>query len=164
MNEIFAVRCFHLSSPFSRTTLFSFQVFAPTDEAFAALPAERLEFLKSPEGKEELVALLQYHVVESVIPSAAIGVGSTAVDSVHGGQLTVTRSAGGEISVSDVVVVSDSADILASNGIVHVIDTVLTIPEDMDDTPLDTTSSAVSFWTQMGAGVFIAISTVVALV
>ena len=151
---------FHFCSLFFKNLV---QVFAPTEDAFNALPEETLRFLKSPEGKEELVEFLQFHIVESVIPSIAIAEGTTYVTSLQGENLTVTKSADGEITVNGSVVLSDHADLLARNGISHRIDTVLNISNDMGDTLLETPSSAVSFWTHMRAVMFIAMWTVVAL-
>ena len=106
---------------------------------------------------------LQFHIVESVIPSIAIAEGTTYVTSLQGENLTVTKSADGEITVNGSVVLSDHADLLARNGISHQIDTVLNISNDMGDTLLETPSSAVSFWTRMPAVMFIAMWPVVAL-
>ena len=95
--------------------------------------------LKSPDGKDTLVSILQYHVVGSVIPSTAIAEGSTDVASLQGENVTVTRSADGAIAVDGASVVSGSADILASNGIVHVIDAVI-LPDTLVDVVVATDS------------------------
>ena len=121
--------CHHLTSSFFLKHLF--KVFAPSDAAFAALPEATLEFLKSANGKGALVSILQYHIVD-LIPSIAIAEGSTNVVSLLGEDLAINKSADGAITVNDAAaVVSDSADILASNGIVHVIDAVL-LPDTID--------------------------------
>ena len=98
-----------------------FTVFAPTDEAFAALPEGTLdELLADPEA---LTAILTYHVVPGSVMSSDLTDGMTAA-TVEGGELTFT--------VGDTVMVNDATvtmpDVAASNGVIHVIDTVL-MPE-----------------------------------
>lgn len=101
-----------------------FTVFAPTDEAFAKLPKETLEALGKPEGKELLTAILKYHVVSGRVFSDAAAKGAT-VATLEGRSVT-TKSEGGKVMVGAATVVG--ADIDASNGVIHVIDTVL-LPE-----------------------------------
>lgn len=98
-----------------------FTVFAPTDEAFARLPAGTLESLLRPEGKERLAAILKYHVVSGRVFSDAAARGAT-VQSLQGGSLR-TRSENGQVFVNEARVVG--ADVDSSNGVVHVIDSVL---------------------------------------
>ena len=98
------------------------QVFAPSDAAFDALPEGTLQFLGSPPGAETLEAILAYHVVGSVIPSMAIPEGETYLTSLEGSELLVVNN-GTSITVNDATVVVP--DVLALNGIVHVIDSVL---------------------------------------
>ena len=105
------------------------QVFAPSDAAFAKLPAEDVAFLTSAEGKASLVQLLSYHVVNTgVVPSYNLLNGATTtVASVEGSDLVVDKSADGQVVTVNGIPVT-TPDVLASNGIVHVIDTVLTSP------------------------------------
>lgn len=100
-----------------------FTVFAPTDEAFAKLPAGTVETLLKPENKDQLVAILTYHVVPGKVMSGDIGQQQIKAQTVNGTELDVVR-------VNDVVVVDDgsqvvAADIETSNGVIHVIDTVM---------------------------------------
>lgn len=98
-----------------------FTVFAPTDEAFAKLPAGTVEDLLKPENKEKLVAVLTYHVVPGKIMSSDI-VGKTAeVETVQGSKLSVDATEGVKVDEATVT----SADIETSNGVIHVIDTVV---------------------------------------
>jgi len=98
-----------------------FTVFAPTDEAFAALPAGTLENLLRPENREQLRALLTYHVVAGRQTSAYL-MRNTRPRTVQSGQLRV-RARRGAITVNNARVLT--ADIQASNGVIHVVDTVL---------------------------------------
>jgi uncharacterized surface protein with fasciclin (FAS1) repeats len=85
--------------------------------------------LTSPEGKGQLVQLLSYHVVNGVIPSYNLLNGSTTtVASVQGSDLTVAKSADGQVVTVNGIATVTTPDVLASNGIVHVIDKVLTLP------------------------------------
>jgi uncharacterized surface protein with fasciclin (FAS1) repeats len=95
-----------------------FTVFAPTDAAFAKLPAGALEALL--QDKEKLAAVLTYHVVPGKVTAADVKPGQ--VKTVQGQDLTVTAS-GGAVRVDNARVVS--TDIMASNGVIHVIDTVV---------------------------------------
>lgn len=101
-----------------------FTVFAPTDAAFAALPAGTLDSLLRPENKQKLVAILKLHVVPGRVFSDAAAKGAT-VKALSGGELR-TRSEGGKVLVNGARVLS--ADIDAANGVIHVIDSVL-LPE-----------------------------------
>lgn len=102
-----------------------FTVFAPTDEAFAKLPAGTVENLLKPENKEKLKAILLYHVVSGKVPASKVaGLNGKEVKTVQGGTLKVDTSNGVKVNSSTVV----KTDIKAKNGIIHVIDTVL-IPE-----------------------------------
>jgi uncharacterized surface protein with fasciclin (FAS1) repeats len=98
-----------------------FTVFAPTDEAFAKLPDGTVEDLLKPENKDKLVAILTYHVVPGKIMAADIDGESKAVKTVQGDTLAVDATDG--VKVNDATVVT--ADIETSNGVIHVIDTVL---------------------------------------
>jgi len=109
------------------TSMLSTQVFAPTNEAFAALDNETVAFLTSDEGKADLTDILTYHVIPSVIASSAIPEGETTIASLQGTELTIVKT-GDSITVNGVAVTA--ADNLANNGIVHLIGEVLTIPEE----------------------------------
>ena len=95
-----------------------FTVFAPTDEAFAKLPAGTVEALLK--DKPRLVAVLTYHVVPGRVMAADV-VKLTAAKTVEGGSLTIHADKGVTVDGAKVV----KADIQASNGVIHVIDTVL---------------------------------------
>ena len=102
-----------------------FTVFAPTDDAFAALPDGTLEDLLLPENKDKLAGILTYHVVAGAVPAADVLGQSQEVASVNGAPLRID----GTVSGSTAVKVNDAnvtaADITASNGVIHVIDKVL---------------------------------------
>lgn len=98
-----------------------FTVFAPTDEAFAKLPAGTLEMLLKPENKDKLTAILTYHVVPGKVMSTDLKDGQMA-KTVNGKEVTV-KIGGGKVTVGNATVAK--ADIPASNGVIHVIDTVL---------------------------------------
>ena len=101
-----------------------FTVFAPTDEAFAKLPAGTLEVLLKPENKEKLIAILTYHVVAGKVMAADVKTGEVAT--VQGGKVDIKVGADG-VTVDGAKVVK--TDIVASNGVIHVIDKVI-LPED----------------------------------
>ncbi|NUN66599.1 fasciclin domain-containing protein [Pseudanabaena biceps] len=103
-----------------------FTVFAPTDEAFAKLPKGTVETLLKPENKAVLVKVLTYHVVSGSVASKSIKSGSALVKTVEGGSVKVTKSAKGVVIDNSKVV---AADVKASNGVIHVIDTVLLPPD-----------------------------------
>ena len=98
-----------------------FTVFAPTDEAFAALPAGTVENLLKPENKDQLAAVLTYHVVPGKIMSADIAGKTAEVTTVQGSDLSVNATDG--VMVDNATVVA--ADIEADNGVIHVIDQVV---------------------------------------
>ncbi|MGB5694377.1 MAG: fasciclin domain-containing protein [Polyangiales bacterium] len=98
-----------------------FTVFAPTDEAFAALPAGTVDSLLLPENKAKLVSILTYHVVQGKVLAADV-VNLSSADTVEGEALAITSDASG-VHVNQANVVK--ADIMASNGVIHVIDAVL---------------------------------------
>jgi uncharacterized surface protein with fasciclin (FAS1) repeats len=98
-----------------------FTVFAPTDEAFAKLPKETVESLLKPEGRETLTKILKLHVINGRVFSETAAKGAT-VKTLAGQDLT-TKSEGGKVLVGNATVTG--ADIDASNGVIHVIDTVL---------------------------------------
>jgi len=98
-----------------------FTVFAPTDAAFAKLPAGTVEDLLKPENKAKLVSILTYHVVPAKAMAADVA-GMTSAKTVNGKELKL-HAADGKVTVGDATVTK--ADIVASNGVIHVIDTVL---------------------------------------
>ena len=102
-----------------------FTVFAPTDEAFAKLPAGTVENLLKPENKAKLTAILTYHVVPGAVRAEQV----TKLDqakTVNGAMVKVTTQ-GGKVTINDATVVK--ADTAASNGIIHVIDKVILPPQ-----------------------------------
>jgi uncharacterized surface protein with fasciclin (FAS1) repeats len=100
-----------------------FTVFAPTDEAFAKLPAGTVESLLKPENKEKLIAILTYHVVPGKVMAADVR--TMSARTVNGQDLAISVEAGG-VMVNNAHVVA--TDVVASNGVIHVIDTVV-LPE-----------------------------------
>jgi len=98
-----------------------FTVFAPTDEAFAKLPAGTVEDLLKPENKAKLVAILTYHVVPGKVLASQVTKMNSA-KTVNGESLTISVN-NGSVMVDNAKVVK--TDILCSNGVIHVIDTVL---------------------------------------
>ncbi len=99
-----------------------FTVFAPTDEAFAKLPAGTVENLLKPENKDQLIAILTYHVVPGKVMSADIANKQLKAGTVQGSELDINALNGG-VSVDNANVIQ--ADIETSNGVIHVIDTVV---------------------------------------
>jgi uncharacterized surface protein with fasciclin (FAS1) repeats len=97
-------------------------VFAPTDAAFAALPAGLLDKLLLPENKDVLVAILTYHVVVGKVMAADVVAGD--VPTVEGSTVTLDTMSG--VKVNDATVTT--ADVAASNGVIHVIDAVIVPP------------------------------------
>lgn len=98
-----------------------FTVFAPTDAAFAKLPAGTVEMLLKPENKAKLTAILTYHVVAGKVMAADV-VKVTSAKTVQGGSVAV-KVTGGKVTIDAANVVT--TDIAASNGVIHVIDSVL---------------------------------------
>lgn len=97
-----------------------FTVFAPTNAAFAALPEGTVETLLKPENKDKLTAILTYHVVPAKVMAADVSAGEVAT--VQGGKITV-KVDDGKVMVDEATVVK--TDIVASNGVIHVIDKVI---------------------------------------
>ncbi len=97
-----------------------FTVFAPTDEAFAALPEGTVEMLLKPENKDQLVAVLTYHVVPGKVMSTDLS-NNMMAPTAQGSDVTIMTEGGVKVNNATVV----SADIEASNGVIHVVDTVL---------------------------------------
>jgi len=101
-----------------------YTVFAPTDEAFAALPKGTVENLLKPENKAQLGALLAYHVVSGEVLAANMKTGKVAT--ANGADLNV-KVENGKVMINDATVVK--ADVKASNGVIHVINKVLMPPK-----------------------------------
>jgi uncharacterized surface protein with fasciclin (FAS1) repeats len=97
-----------------------FTVFAPTDDAFAALPEGTVANLLLPENKDQLIAILTYHVVAGKVMSTDLSDGMTAA-TVQGSDVTITTEGGVKVNEANVT----TADIEASNGVIHVIDAVI---------------------------------------
>ena len=100
-----------------------FTVFAPTDEAFAALPAGTIDDLLKPENKDKLTKILTYHVVSGKVMSGDLKDGMKAA-TVEGAEITVDLDNGAMVNDAKVV----TADVAADNGVIHVIDKVLMPP------------------------------------
>ncbi|MEM9778499.1 MAG: fasciclin domain-containing protein [Pseudomonadota bacterium] len=98
-----------------------FTVFAPTDDAFAALPAGTVETLLMPENKDQLVEVLTYHVVPGKIMAADLPAGQADIATVQGSTARIDTSAGAKIDGANIV----ATDVAASNGVIHVIDAVI---------------------------------------
>ena len=101
-----------------------FTVFAPTNAAFAALPAGTVDTLLQPENRDQLVKVLTYHVVPGAVTSDQLAGKRLRVQTVQGQSLHVDGRNGVRVNSSSVT----GADIIASNGVIHVIDRVL-LPE-----------------------------------
>ena len=106
-----------------------FTVFAPTDDAFAALPAGVLDALLKPENKDVLAKILTYHVVPGTVMAADITDGDVAT--VEGQTVALSTADGVTVNGAKVV----QADVAASNGVIHVIDAVI-LPPDVDPAAL----------------------------
>ena len=102
-----------------------FTVFAPTDEAFAKLPAGTVESLLLPENKAQLAAILTYHVVSGKVKAKDV-VKLTSATTVQGSDVSIMVKDGGVVLNGNSNVVS--TDIGTSNGVIHVIDTVILPP------------------------------------
>ena len=111
-----------------------FTVFAPTNEAFDQLPEGTVATLLKPENKDQLSKILTYHVVAGALDSTAVaaaikaGNGSATLTTVQGETLTASTDADGNVMVMDAAggsAMVTAADLRQSNGIIHVVDTVL---------------------------------------
>lgn len=101
-----------------------FTVFAPTDDAFAALPEGTVADLLKPENKDQLVAILTYHVVAGKVKAGDLAGQQLDVETVNGATVSVDGTDGVVVGGSNVV----KADIKTSNGIIHVVDAVILPP------------------------------------
>ena len=102
-----------------------FTVFAPTDDAFAALPAGVLDALLLPENKDVLIKILTYHVVSGMVMAADVTDGDVAT--VEGQTVALSAADGVTVNGAKVII----ADVAASNGVIHAIDQVI-LPPDVD--------------------------------
>ena len=98
-----------------------FTVFAPTNDAFAALPEGTVENLLKPENKKQLIAVLTYHVVPGKVMSGDIAGKTAAFKTVQGSEISIDATAGVKVDNASVT----AADIVTSNGVIHVIDMVV---------------------------------------
>lgn len=103
-----------------------FTVFAPTDEAFANLPEGTLETLLQPENRDTLIAILTYHVVPGSVKAAQV-VELDSATTLQGGEVAV-RVEGESVKINEATVVK--TDIATSNGVIHVIDSVILPPSE----------------------------------
>jgi len=110
-----------------------FTVFAPTNAAFAALPAGTVDTLLKPENKGKLTTILTYHVVPGKLDAATLvqqimdGKGMVSLKTVSGGTLTA-KASGGKVMITDEnggTATVTTADVIQSNGVIHVVDKVL---------------------------------------
>jgi uncharacterized surface protein with fasciclin (FAS1) repeats len=101
-----------------------FTVFAPSDEAFAKIPAETLQNLLKPENRAQLVEILTYHVVSGEVLAKDVKAG--AVATVNGANANISLTANGAF-INEARIVQ--TDVLAENGVIHVIDTVIMPPK-----------------------------------
>jgi uncharacterized surface protein with fasciclin (FAS1) repeats len=106
-----------------------FTVFAPTNDAFAALPEGLLDALLLPENKDTLVKILTYHVLAGEVTSDMVTAGD--VPTVEGQNITITTDGGVKVNDANVI----ATDVMASNGVIHVIDAVI-VPPDVDPAAL----------------------------
>jgi len=121
-----------------------FTVFAPTDEAFAKLPAGTVETLLKPENKDTLVSILTYHVVPGRLESGSV-LKKKTLDTANGQRAGIAMK-NGKPMIDNAVIVA--TDVEASNGIIHVVDSVI-LPESKN--VLDIAKSANSFYTLAAA-------------
>jgi uncharacterized surface protein with fasciclin (FAS1) repeats len=98
-----------------------FTVFAPTDAAFAKLPAGTVDALLLPENKDKLISILTYHVVPGAVTSDQLAGQRLSVATVNGEEVHIDGRNGVKVEDANVT----TADIIASNGVIHVIDSVL---------------------------------------
>ncbi len=98
-----------------------FTVFAPTDEAFAALPAGTVENLLKPENRDQLVSILTYHVLPGKVMSSDVNLKQLNVATVQGTEVYINGMSGVSVDGAKVI----KANIETDNGVIHVIDTVI---------------------------------------
>ena len=110
-----------------------YTVFAPTDEAFAALPAATLQQLQQPENREALIKILRYHVLPGAVTASQFSPGKLATDEGRPVNIKIDR-ANNQVEVNNARVIQ--ADVKASNGIIHAVNQVL-IPPDVNISKLN---------------------------
>ena len=98
-----------------------FTLFAPTDDAFAKLPDGTVEDLLKPENKDQLTSILTYHVVPGKIISSDLAGKQTTAKTLQGGEVQIDASNGVKVDEATVI----TADIESSNGVIHIVDTVI---------------------------------------
>lgn len=98
-----------------------FTVFAPSDEAFAKLPAGTVEMLLKPENKDKLIGILTYHVVPGKVTAKQV-TGMSSATTVEGSDVSISVK-DGSVMIDNAKVVK--ADVMVSNGVIHVIDSVI---------------------------------------
>lgn len=103
-----------------------FTLFAPTDAAFAALPEGTVESLLEPENREQLAAILKYHVIPGRVMSGDIAGTQASVQTIEGRMLQIDARDGVIVGGANVI----SADVAASNGVIHVVDKVILPPQE----------------------------------
>ncbi|NJR20448.1 MAG: fasciclin domain-containing protein [Hyphomonadaceae bacterium] len=101
-----------------------FTVFAPTNDAFAKLPAGTVDNLLKPENKAQLVAILTYHVVPGKVMASSLTGKTTSVATAQGANVSINGLDGVSVNGAKVII----ADVPASNGVIHAIDTVIMPP------------------------------------
>ncbi|NRA67956.1 MAG: fasciclin domain-containing protein [Pseudobacteriovorax sp.] len=97
-----------------------FTIFAPTDDAFAALPEGTLESLLQPENKQQLIDILSYHVVSGSLKAEAV-LAESSLTSLEGSSISISSDGGAKVNESSIT----ATDVIAGNGVIHVIDKVL---------------------------------------
>ncbi len=107
----------------------TYTIFAPTNDAFAALPAGKLESLLMPENKTELVKLLQYHIVPSVVMSSDLK-SVQHIKTAQGGHAKITTESD-KLLIDDAQIVTP--DLAAANGVIHVVDKVRMPPANKEN-------------------------------
>ena len=105
-----------------------FTVFAPTDSAFSALPDGTLDDLLKPENKSQLQSILKYHVVQGKATASDV-TGMKEAETLEGSMVGIQTKDGAVLLTGKNNATVTAADIMASNGVIHVIDTVLMPPE-----------------------------------
>lgn len=104
-----------------------FTVFLPTDEAFAKLPKGTVESLLKPENRKRLKEILKYHVIKARVPTKKISSGTAKLKMLNKKE-AVLISKDGKVTINDVKILK--ADMMAKNGIIHIIDEVLQLPKE----------------------------------
>jgi transforming growth factor-beta-induced protein len=108
-----------------------FTVFAPTEAAFGALDSDTVSFLLSPEGRDTLIAILTYHVVPGTVYASEVPL-ATPVPTVNGASVTFSASPTGGLRINDANIIA--TNVVASNGVIHVIDAVILPPAQLPTT------------------------------